>query len=88
MDNPVERATDWYLPRHIGLDERESCLALERREIVARAGEQRVDNDDIPAVGMEPLADMRPHEPRTTGDQDAAHFQVTSWATRRPRPMA
>ena len=54
---------------HVLLDQIESALALEVAQVLRAAGKEAVQADDARALLDQPVADVRPDEPGTAGDQ-------------------
>ena len=61
------------------LDEREAGIVGEVRDVVAVAGDEVVDRDDVPVARAEEVAEVRTQEPGAAGDDRSRHQRPTPW---------
>ncbi len=57
--------------RDIVPDELELRVPEQVGDVLGRAGDEVIDRDDLVALGEEPIAEVRPDEPGSAGDERA-----------------
>jgi hypothetical protein len=70
MHDPVDGPPDPEVLRHVVAAEQEPWMAHQVVEVALRPGQQRVEAHDVMALRHQALAQVRPQEPGTAGDQE------------------
>src|SRR5690242_12190216 len=84
VDVPAHR----HPGRHVALDELETTLALEMRDVLAAAGDEVVEADDVVATTKQRVADVGSDEPGAPRDRDPPHQRPTPVYTKPRRRSA
>src|SRR5262249_51436756 len=73
----VDGAGDGDVDRHVALDELEAPLTVEMGDVLAPAGDEVVEADDLVASAEQRVREVRSDEPCAAGDNDPRHQRPT-----------
>src|SRR5215813_4922309 len=85
MSHGIERPADIQAPRHVGFGELEARPTGQMLDVLAPPSRQIVDADDSVAARSQSVAEVRPEEARTSGNQGS---HISSCASRAIGPAA